>query len=87
MGTGILDATYNWWGAANGPGPVGPGSGDKVSTNVNYTPWLTSPAPTACNVAANKDQCKDGGWKTHLRANGSAFKNQGDCIQYVNTGK
>jgi hypothetical protein len=38
-------------------------------------------------VATNKDQCKDGGWQTFFRANGSSFKNQGDCIQYVNTGK
>ena len=38
-------------------------------------------------VATSKDQCKDGGWQTVNRANGSSFKNQGDCIQYVNTGK
>ena len=38
-------------------------------------------------VASNKEQCKDGGWATLARANGSSFKNQGDCIQYVNTGK
>lgn len=38
-------------------------------------------------VATNKDQCKDGGWQSFFRANGSGFKNQGDCIQYVNTGK
>jgi hypothetical protein len=38
-------------------------------------------------VASEKDQCKDGGWKDVKRANGSSFKNQGDCIQYVNTGK
>jgi hypothetical protein len=38
-------------------------------------------------VASNKDQCKDGGWSTLHRADGSTFKNQGDCIQYVNTGK
>lgn len=35
----------------------------------------------------NKDQCKNGGWQTYTRADGSSFKNQGDCIQYVNTGK
>ncbi|MDQ4120075.1 MAG: thrombospondin type 3 repeat-containing protein [Acidobacteriota bacterium] len=35
----------------------------------------------------NKDQCKNDGWKNYRRANGIAFKNQGDCIQYVNTGK
>jgi hypothetical protein len=34
-----------------------------------------------------KDECKDGGWEIVVRADGSAFKNQGDCIQYVNTGK
>jgi hypothetical protein len=33
------------------------------------------------------DSCKNGGWMTSVRANGSTFKNQGDCIQYVNTGK
>jgi hypothetical protein len=38
-------------------------------------------------VALNKDQCKDGGWQNLSRQDGSTFKNQGDCIQYVNTGK
>ena len=35
----------------------------------------------------DKEQCKDGGWQTALRVDGSPFKNQGDCIQYFNTGK
>jgi parallel beta-helix repeat protein len=39
---GIVDATCNWWGRENGPGPVGPGSGDKVSTGVTFLPWLTT---------------------------------------------
>jgi Right handed beta helix region len=43
--SGTLDAECNWWGAADGPGPVGPGSGDNVSTNVDFTPWLIAPAP------------------------------------------
>ena len=85
------DATCNWWGVANGPGPVGPGSGDKVSTNVTFAPWLiSSNVNGACiggNVATNKDQCKEDGWQTRTRADGTTFKNQGDCIQYVNTGK
>lgn len=38
-------------------------------------------------VATNKDQCKNGGYNNVKRADGSGFKNQGDCIQYVNTGK
>jgi hypothetical protein len=39
------------------------------------------------NTPASKDACKNGGWMNLQRANGSSFKNQGDCIQYVNTGK
>jgi hypothetical protein len=42
----IVDGECNWWGAPNGPGPVGTGAGAMVSPNVDYTPWLTSPAPS-----------------------------------------
>lgn len=35
-----VDATYNWWGADDGPGPLGPGSGDGVSDFVRYDFWL-----------------------------------------------
>jgi len=33
------------------------------------------------------DACKNGGWQSLVRADGSSFKNQGDCIQYTNTGR
>ncbi len=42
---------------------------------------------TASNVPTTANQCKNGGWQTRTRADGSIFSNQGDCIQYVNTGK
>jgi len=35
-----LDATKNWWGDASGPGGVGPGDGDDISSKVLYSPWL-----------------------------------------------
>ena len=35
------NATNNWWGSTSGPGGVGPGSGDNISANVLYDPWLT----------------------------------------------
>lgn len=38
------------------------------------------------NTPTNKAQCKNGGWATFNPPAGP-FKNQGDCIQYVNTGK
>ena len=42
---------------------------------------------SSANPPKSKDDCKDNGWKSLTRADGSTFKNQGDCIQYVNTGK
>jgi parallel beta-helix repeat protein len=45
---GVVNAENNWWGAADGPGPVGPGSGDKVTTQVDFTPFLTSPTNANC---------------------------------------
>jgi hypothetical protein len=37
-------------------------------------------------VAQSKDDCKDGGWANVRRADGSTFKNQGQCVSYVNGG-
>ena len=36
-----VDATCNWWGDDSGPRGEGPGTGDAVSANVDYNPWLT----------------------------------------------
>lgn len=38
-------------------------------------------------VATTKDDCKNGGYNTVKDAEGNSFKNQGQCIQYVNNGK
>lgn len=38
-------------------------------------------------VANNKDQCKNGGFNNVKRADGSSFKNQGDCVSYTNNGR
>jgi hypothetical protein len=90
-----LNATNNWWGAANGPkyNGAGPGTGDNISDPdgvVSFTPFLTSKTGTPCapppvGPPTNASQCKDGGWQTFNTPR--SFKNQGDCIQYVNTGK
>ena len=39
------------------------------------------------NVAGTVSACKNDGWQQLMRADSTAFKNQGDCIQYVNSGK
>lgn len=45
--TPSLNAINNWWGAASGPSGAGPGTGDAVSTNVTFAPFLTT-APVIC---------------------------------------
>ncbi|MDT5063537.1 MAG: hypothetical protein QOH63_3996 [Acidobacteriota bacterium] len=90
---GSVDGSCNWWNSPTGPTAASNpgGTGAQVSAKVIYAPWLIAPAPGgACiggNVATTASQCKNGGWTMRVRADGSTFKNQGDCIQYVNTGK
>ena len=70
-----------WWSdAATG----GDGEQTVLIDNVNVNGHLTT---FDANTPANKDDCKNGGWTSMQRADLSSFKNQGDCIQYVNTGK
>ena len=38
-----IDATNNWWGDPSGPSGAGPGTGDVVSDQVVYSPWLDAP--------------------------------------------
>jgi hypothetical protein len=52
---------------------------DGDSTTYDFEPNLPQPA--------NKNACKGNAWMGLARADGSTFKNQGDCIQYANTGK
>jgi len=52
--------------------------------NINVNGHLTT---FDAATPATKDSCKNGGWMNLQRADFSTFKNQGDCIQYANTGK
>lgn len=53
-------------------------AGNSTSTTVNYT--------VSYIVPTSRDECKDDGWQTLQRANGTLFNNQGDCVSYVNNG-
>ncbi|NIQ07932.1 MAG: hypothetical protein GWO20_20105, partial [Candidatus Korarchaeota archaeon] len=41
----VVNATYNYWGDPTGPGGEGPGTGDNITENVLYLPWLKAPYP------------------------------------------
>lgn len=53
------------------------------SFGVNYLPGAVS-APVPFPVV--RDDCKHGGWRLLVDAQGRPFKNQGDCVSYVATG-
>ena len=50
---GSVDARFNWWGDASGPSGEGLGSGDAVSTYVDYENWL--PEQVSLVVSAGYD--------------------------------
>ena len=54
---GTVDATCNWWGSPTGPTNVSNpgGTGEEVTGNANFTPWLIAPAPSgACGNTPGK---------------------------------
>ncbi len=63
------DGTCNWWGDASGPSDAGPGTGDTVSTEVDFTPWLyTSDLNGPCYVGGtiSIDKVATGGGATQF---------------------
>ena len=46
-----IDARGNWWGTAAGPSGAGPGSGDAVSSGVNFSGFLSVPPVADCGVS------------------------------------
>ena len=43
IGSGFIRAEYSWWNDASGPSGVGPGTGQSVSANVVFEPWMGEP--------------------------------------------
>lgn len=71
----------------DGDGDVDNADNCPLTSNPNQEDTDGDGIGDACDSSTkptNKDQCKNGGY---TRFNDPAFSNQGQCIQYVNTGK
>lgn len=79
---------------ANCPSAVVVGFGVNIGSNnpsydvqadlVNFNDTIYNFEPFA--AVADKDACKNDGWKTAVDASGNGFKNQGACVSYVASG-
>lgn len=56
-----------------------------VVNGTTYDFELTEPSVNP--TPTDKNQCKQGGWKDLFRVDGTTFKNQGQCVSYVTTGR
>jgi hypothetical protein len=56
-------------------------------TNLGETDWNLSATILFEGTIASTSSCKKGGWQSLHGPNDRLFGNQGDCIQFVNTGK
>jgi hypothetical protein len=82
---GYANSSYAGWYCDSGAGGTGSFRLDQGCW-AGYKPEIKFVATeTPVGPPTSKDACKDGVWQTYTAPR--KFKNQGDCIQYVNTGK
>ena len=55
---------------------------DALSISHNGSSWTYNFEPF--RTPTTKDDCKNGGWQNLRDVNGAPFKNQGQCVSYVN---
>ena len=58
-------------------------TGNEGGFDIALARYLSGPMP-GVGPPTSKEQCKHGGWRTFTIPR--AFRNQGDCIKFVNTG-
>jgi len=78
---GTVNAECNWWGSPTGPtDPINnpSGTGEEVVGDADYTPWLTSPAPSGACVGPSTPGKVTGGGQ--ILGDDPVFSPLGDLI-------
>lgn len=79
-----IQAQYNWWGDPSGPSGAGNGTGQWISDNVEYEPWLGESFSLdfyLSNISVSPQTfSQDGGWTT-FRADSSEAANWNITIE------
>jgi hypothetical protein len=79
LATNDINPAFSNCNVAGPTGCYGDNTG-AVSAVITFSTFATFATPTS------KASCKKGGWQSLTDANGTPFKNQGDCVSYVATG-
>ena len=75
-------------GECSAPVPKGSGSPCDDSNACTQGDACRNGVCVGTNICVtDKNQCKNGGWQSLIKVTGQPFKNQGDCVSYVNTGR
>ncbi len=86
VGTDVnSDVVY--WNTAHGSWYTGGGQGGIFRQDTGWTPYKPAVQFTTFAVPTTTASCKYGAWQNLVRADFSAFENQGQCVSYVQTGK
>lgn len=88
VGTDVNPDAVYWntetaaWYSDGGAGGVG-----VFRLDTNWTGYVPAVQFITFAFPATADSCKKGGWQDLVRSDFTSFKNQGDCVSYVQTGK
>lgn len=81
------DPDVVFWNTAHGDWYTGGGPGGIFRPDTGWTGFQPAVQFTTFAFPATTGDCKNGAWRNLVRRDFSAFKNQGDCVSYVTTGK
>lgn len=74
-GVTVIDARDNWWGDSSGPAGFGPGTGDAITDNVLFVPWVGY-VPSCCGEFT-------GGYPGNADCDGGGKRNLADITRLI----